>query len=460
MLVSQRMLALIAPFCCMQAYLQAFDYKFSGIAESFSKVGFNHSKLNSKEGIFPTETFVTTTIKLQADANLLPKKIENHSIKIGIGGILGGVAYDSTKTLIDQSNGKVYGSEIYVYMGRWYGYLGNAPWKHSRIEANAHARNYVLYNAYLFYTYKDKFTMKLGRYLSKAMFMSGYTQGFEFNYKINSKVALNWFSSFGRALAVGEWIRDWYAPIVTEYGDKVSNTGIHAAQINFYSKYVKVTPFIYFSPKTYEAPGINFHFDSNPKFKGLGLRSQTTINVIFPLCASNLSDIYWRNAKIGKWSSSLLIHQRFDYNEYNFGFGYYQNFGNANAKIGWYGSPIPIGFRNNSVYGGVLNNMISPNAITGYLFGGGVHKKFLWGILSKYTYSPRASEWGVNLNLGYNWSATFTTDIKLTYHVVDTHEGYRVGYDGNPSLCNHNGYSCKANIQDRSHLMTSMKFFF
>ncbi|AFI06111.1 outer membrane family protein [Helicobacter cetorum] len=435
--------------------LQAFDYRISGIAESFSKVGFNHSKLNSKEGIFPTESFVTTTIKLQADANLLPKRIENHNLKIGIGGILGGVAYDSTKTIIDQATHQIYGSEIYTYIGRWWGYLGNAPWKHSRIESNTHTRNYVLYNAYLFYSYSDKFHLKLGRYLSNMDFMSMHTQGFECDYKINSIVALKWFSSFGRALAMGQWIRDWYSPIVTEHGNKASNNGIHAAQINFSSKYVKIIPYIYFSPKTYEAPGIKLHVDSNSKFKGLGLRSQTIINVIFPICASDLSGAYWRNAKVGKWASSLLIHQRFDYNEFNFGFGYYQNFGNANAKIGWYGNPLPINIRDNSVYGGVFSNAIAPNAISGYIFGGSVYKRFLWGILARYTHATRASEKSLNLNLGYKWNDFFSIDVNLEYHTVSMHTGYKVNDFTSPF-----NKAFKANEQDRSNLMTTMKFFF
>ncbi len=40
-----------------QSPLLAFDYKFSGVAESVSKVGFNHSKLNSKEADFPYSHF-------------------------------------------------------------------------------------------------------------------------------------------------------------------------------------------------------------------------------------------------------------------------------------------------------------------------------------------------------------------------------------------------------------------
>ncbi|WP_104687532.1 outer membrane family protein [Helicobacter acinonychis] len=455
MLRFQKLSLFTLPILYIQSPLLAFDYKFSGVAESFSKVGFNHSKLNSKEGIFPTATFVTATIKLQVDSNLLPKNIEKHSLKIGVGGILGGLAYDSTKTLIDQATHQVYGSEIYNYIGRWWGFLGNAPWKNSRLESNAHTRNYVLYNSYLFYSYGDKFQLKLGRYLSNMDFMSSYTQGFEVDYKIHSKVALKWFSSFGRALAFGQWIRDWYAPIVTEDDRKEVDDGIHAVQLDFFSQYVQATPFFYFSPKTYEAPGLKIHIDSNQKFKGLGLRAQTLFNVIFPIYAKDLYDVYWRNSKIGKWASSFLIHQRFDYNEFNFGFGYYQNFGNANAKIGWYGNPLPINIRNNSVYGGIFSNAIAPDSLSGYVFGGGVYRGFLWGILGRYTYSTRASETALNLNLGYKWNSFFNIDVNLEYYVVSMHAGYKTN-----NLTSPFNQAFKANTQDRSNLMVSLKFFF
>ncbi len=86
--------------------------------------------------------------------------------------------------------------------------------------------------------------------------MSSYTQGFELDYKINSKIALKWFSSFGRALAFGQWIRDWYAPIVTEDGRKEVDDGIHAVQVYFSSKHVQATPFFIFPLRFTERPGL------------------------------------------------------------------------------------------------------------------------------------------------------------------------------------------------------------
>ncbi|WP_104761390.1 outer membrane family protein [Helicobacter cetorum] len=437
--------------------LYAFNYKFSGIAESYSKVGFNHSPINSKEGIFPTETFSTITTKLQVDANLLPKNIENHSLKIGIGGMLGAFAYDSTKTLIDQATGQVYGSELYFYLGRWWGFLGNAPYRYSHVESNAHARDYVLYNAYLSYAYKNKFNMTIGRYLSKMHLMSGYTQGFELEYKILPTISVKWFSSFGRALAFGAFIRDFYAPITYDNHNKVAFYGIHSLNFKISLKHLSITPFLYFSPKIYNAPGLETHIDSNPKFKGLGFRSLTQVVVFFPIYAPYLANTYWRNAKLGHFGTSLSLHQRFDYNEYNFGFGYYENFGNANAKIGWYGSSTPILIRGNSIYDGAFSNLISPNSITGYAFVGGMHKKLLWGILGRYTYATRASEKGVGLHIGYKWNHFVSFDILLQWLHLNMHKGYKTNPSDWYQPYNKN---FKATSQDRSAAYISMKFKF
>ncbi|BDR27401.1 hypothetical protein HSHS1_01620 [Helicobacter suis HS1] len=70
---------------------------------SFSRIGFNNAPINSDKGLYPTGSYVTTIGALQVDANLLPKSISAHKLSIGLGGEIGGLAYDSTRALIDQS---------------------------------------------------------------------------------------------------------------------------------------------------------------------------------------------------------------------------------------------------------------------------------------------------------------------------------------------------------------------
>ncbi|BEG57844.1 hypothetical protein NHP21005_15320 [Helicobacter sp. NHP21005] len=158
-------------------HLQALDYKISGRVGSFSRIGFNNAPINTDKGLYPTGSYVTTIGALEVNANLLPKSVENQKLEVGLGGEIGGLAYDSTRGLRDQ-NGVLQPANWY-YMGRWEGYLMNAPWRHVREEDESHAKNYILYNAYLSYTYKDIFGIKAGRYLSpEALFLRGYNQGF------------------------------------------------------------------------------------------------------------------------------------------------------------------------------------------------------------------------------------------------------------------------------------------
>lgn len=440
-----------ALFCvCCADLVKAFDYKFSGSAESVSKIGFNHSPINTAKGIFPTESFVTMTAKVQADATFLNKN--GHKLTGGIGGSVGQMAYDSTKDLINQANGQIYGSKLYYYIGRWWGYLGNAPWKKSNVLSTEKARPYVLYNLFLRYDYKGIFTFIAGRYLANTTFLSGYTQGFEVSYRFLSYFRLRWFSSFGRALATGEFIRPWYAPIVTtnKEGQDI-DLGIHAVGFNYDTRYFSIIPFVYFSPNTYTTPGFKLHYNSNPAFDGIGFKSLTEMTVIFPIYSPHLYDTWYRGSLLGKSGVSIYIRQRFDYNQFNFGGGYYQNIGNPNAKLGWYGNPIGIDYRDASVYGGLMDNMLSPDAITGFIFGGGVYRKFHWGLLGKLTFSPRANEQSVAFNVGFKWNRYVSSNVKIEYHEVDTHSGYNIAdwYTRD--------YSVGATDQDRSYLMTSLK---
>ncbi|GAB0002626.1 hypothetical protein VN1242_00850 [Helicobacter pylori] len=85
-------------------FLNAFEYQISARVGSFSRIAFNQSVINSKKGIYPTGSYITTTGALQVDSSLLPKGIENHKLGFGVGGEIGSLAYDSTKFLIDEAN--------------------------------------------------------------------------------------------------------------------------------------------------------------------------------------------------------------------------------------------------------------------------------------------------------------------------------------------------------------------
>lgn len=455
--------------------LNAFDYKISGKAESFSKFGFNHTPINSIEGKYPTESFVTMVGSLQLDMNLLPKSISEHSLSAGIGGLIGGLAYDSTRNLIDQATGQRYGSTIYNYVGYWAHYDGNAPWtkdKNPNEGMAENTRHYVLYNAYLNYDYDGIFGIKGGRYESSADFMSGFTQGFEVYAKL-SEVKLWWFSSFGRAFAYDEWLYDFYAPkTYTEPSGKIVNLGIHVFKATWYHNGITIAPFIQFSPKTYTTPAIKVGYDSNPEFNGEGFRSQTTFIGLFSVWDKNVRSVYRYGSLTGVDGQTLMIKQRFDVNNYNIGGGIYKNFKNANAHMGTYGNAIGIDFWTASVYdiGSSISDMMGRDAFTGFLYGGGYYMlgnsknfggKLNWGILGRLTTSDRSNEQSIAVNADYQFSSPFqlAVGIKLEYFRDLTKEGYKVGQSDAVPLRS-DGSKQPQDISDRSHMMAYVRYAF
>lgn len=456
-------------------WLNAFDYKISGKAESFSKFGFNNTPINSTEGKYPTESFVTMVGALQLDMNLLPKSISEHSLTGGIGGLIGGLAYDSTRNLIDEATGKPFGSVAFNYIGYYAKYNGTADWQSPdyNIGMTQNTRHYVLYNAYLNYDYDGIFGIKGGRYESTADFHSGFTQGFEVYAKL-SEVKLWWFSSYGRAFAYDEWLYDFYAPkTYTEPSGKVVNLGIHVFKATWYHNGITIAPFIQFSPKTYTTPAIEVGYDTNPEFDGEGFRSQTTIYGLFSVWDKNVRSGYRYGSPTGVDGQTLLIKQRFDINNYNIGGGIYKNFKNANAHMGTYGNPVGIDFWTASAYdiGASISDMMGKDAFTGFLYGGGYYMlghsknfggKLNWGILGRLTTSDRSNEQSIAINADYQFSSPFqlAVGIKLEYFRDLTKYGYKVGIS-DPTAEGVGDISHQPqDISDRSHMMAYVRYGF
>ncbi len=430
--------------------LYAFDYHFSGNVGSFSRIGFNNAPINSDKGLYPTGSYVTTIGALQVDANLLPKSVSAHKLSIGLGGEVGGLAYDSTRALIDQSapNSGLQPANWY-YMGRWEGYLMNAPWKSVRSEDESHAKNYILYNAYLNYTYKDIFGIKLGRYISsEALFLRGYNQGFTvFLHLGNFK--LTWFSTYGRGLANVQFIRDFYAPVSYEFSNgRRVNYGMHAISLVYATKHYTIKPFFWFYPKNFNAPGLQASATFNPgQFK-----IQTDIYAWFPIYSAALAKTYYRGNLIGRDTATLLVRQRLYYKDYYFGYGVYKNFGNANAQLGWNGSPVSFDTTDDTPYEDAYTNLYDANAITLHARFGGAFKHFSWYLLGKLTFAPRAQAQSLGLTCEYNLGKHIHLMLRINGYQITMHRGYKVAYFGasNPKFA--------PTTQDRSYVMTSIKY--
>ncbi|WP_267892755.1 outer membrane family protein [Helicobacter ailurogastricus] len=469
--------------------LKAFDFKFTGRLDNFSKIGFNHSKINTQYGIFPTESFVDIVGFAQVKVGLLPKHTTDHKLSFSLGGAMAGVPYDSTKYLTDQ-DGQVYGSVVHNFIGGWHGYFFN---KYLTQASGAyHARPYVLDTAFLQYDYKNKFGFKIGRYEANIDFMSGSNQGFEFYYRPIKNLKLWWWSSYGRGLAFNSWIYQFYASTAYEKPNKqMINYGWHGITATYDYKKLSAQAFFYFSPKTYNAPGFKLIYDTNKNFELVGFRSQTLLMVTVPIYDSGwynpLTKTYsiWDSAQhgalVGKYGVTLNIRQAFWWNRLAIILGLYNTFGNSDAFLGSHTMPmgnntsyvnnyvsssiIGFDFWDNTAYDGLADATTNANTTTVYGSVGSIYKKFAWHIFGRVSHANRnaqghigrSNEYSAALSLDYAFTRSVFLHFKIEYYGVQMHQGYQVGYFGAPQF---NNPDFRANYQDRSHIMTNITLKF
>ncbi|BCD70860.1 outer membrane family protein [Helicobacter suis] len=477
-------------------FLEGYDFKITGRLENFSKIGFNHSAINTKYGIYPTETFTDVVGFAQIKVGLLPKAIEEngHTLSFSLGGAMAGIPYDGTKYLKDQ-NGQVFGSVVHNFIGGWHGYFFN---KYFNMASGAyHARPYVLDTAFLQYDYKHIFGFKIGRYEANIDFMSGSNQGFEFYYRPIKNLKLWWWSSYGRGLAFNSWIYQFYATTTYNQPNGTrANYGWHGITATYDYKNLTAQAFFYFSPKTYNAPGFKLIYDTNKNFQNVGFRSQTLLMLTVPVYDSG-----WYNSKthtwsiwdavsngtgalgqiIGKYGVALNIRQVFWWNHWSVILGLYNTFGNPDAYLGSHTMPmgnntsyvnnyvsssiVGYDFWDNTAYDGLADALTNANTTTIYGSVGSFYKKFAWHIFGRVSnanhnaqgHLGRANEYSAALSLDYAFTTSVFVHFKLEYYGVYIHQGYQVGYFGLPQ---YNNPDFKANYQDRSHIMTNITLKF
>ena len=419
----------------------AVDFHVKGGLDAFSKIGFNNHKINKAENIYPTESFMNIVGMLEVNADFLSQEQKDSGQKLTgtVGVAVGGPILDSTRLLEG-------GSQMSNYIGS----------------------QFVLNNANLSYTItKDdnSLNVKVGRYASGKQFYSGYTQGFEATYAYKGFQAL-WFSSFGRAsIGGGEWLFDFTNKPANSPTGKL-NHGVHIFKPSYtFENGFYISPFVYFSPEFYVAPMLEIAFDSNPTFKGEGFRSTTRVIIMAPFHNKPVQNDYRYQNKAGADGQTISIKQQFDINNYNFGLGLYKNFGNANAFIGTYGNAAIGGwdFWTGSVYdlAGALNNVITKDATTGYIFVGGDHGKLSWTTLGRLTFSPRANEQAALVSVGYSFPYNIRLWVKLEWQSVTTHKGYTISNNTTINMDDPKTIKLTKNqTSDRSNAMILLSYSF
>ncbi|WP_104740231.1 outer membrane family protein [Helicobacter bizzozeronii] len=463
-------LGVLAP---LSLSLEAFDYKLSGFANQAATIGFNQEQVNRSKGLYPMQQYATIAGYLALDFNLLPKTAVGHSLKGSIGGMVAGVLYDGTKHFQG-------GSVVYQNFGYYDGFLGGGAdvlqsdsitTKNRKMTNYAH--DYIFSDAYLEYDYKNFFGIKAGRYRSFAPYKSGQTEGFEV-YGQFKHVRLWWFSSWGRAFSTGARVRDWYAARVSYSGGYYQNSnggwsprghkvayGTHAVQLTYKKHHLLAEGFFYFSPKMFNAPGLRIGWDSNPNFQGLGFRSNTEITAFFPIyypwmvVGANGAHIYRYDNPATPNGQSLIIRQRFDFNQFFILGTFYKNFRNVNAYVGNTGNPAGVELYSNSLWAGYAGTALKADAITGSLVYGGTHfkKKFTWRMTWQWSSAPVSYEGRVVFSVIYQVTPWLKMLVDLAYYGLHTNKGYQAGLNG---PCNPQKTYCGGNYQDRSALYTQL----
>ncbi|MDY5184802.1 outer membrane family protein [Helicobacter trogontum] len=458
-------------------------FTFTGNVGTFTKAGFNGGKVDIARGFYPTESFTSVFGEVNGIFNINAVYENDYFSKfeIGVGAAAAGLAWDTTKyDGVNTGGGLDNGSGLNnQYIGSWSGYFGN-----DGIRYNNNHQIFV-HNAYIDLQTRD-FNLKLGRYESSMDYFSGYTQGLNFDWhfgygdtesKPANEVKLWWFSSFGRAFAYSQWFYDYYAVKTTDTdgdGKRDASYGIHSFGVDVkhggisdtdngfaYGDTLLVRPFFYFYAGLYEAPGLKAVYERQFG-NGFGFR------VIAQGYALHVHKAFTGAKKrydetVDEWSGNFnLIAQGMIHN-YNVRIGYYQNIGSANSHFGTYGNPMGFDFWTAGVYdiGASISDVISRNAQTGYLSGGGHYNlkygTLSWDLLGRITRSPRSDEESIALSVNHAFRNGLAVGIKLEWFRDTTKAGYNPGIQlGDLS----GGALLATRTDDRSHAFFTLDYRF
>lgn len=454
------------------------DLKFSGSFGSFTKAGFNHQKLDVAQNKYPTESY--STIFGQFDS-VYSAGLGGFTIDTGLGITTASFLHDSTKT-----DGAAIGRGLdtgsglnNLYVGGRFGSLFN---KTGSYDDN---RYFVLHNAFVD-AKNSNMRLRVGRYLSDADYYSAWTQGFSldvfFGYgdmasNPDNQIRLWWMSGFGRAFPFTRFLIDYYPVKTTDSnkdGKNDKNYGVHAAGLDIKfggihqqdsdktgSRYT-FSPFVYFYPDLYEAPGLKLVYEhqmGNYGYKATAQGYALHVAKEFTTAGNPANKVYGQDVQ--EWSENLNVIFEGNFSNYNAGVGYYQNFGNAASHFGTYGNPSGLDLFTSSIYdsmGLYFADFVSSDAKTGYIFGGADYPlslgKFTWQVVGRITQSPRSDEQSLALLLQQAFNNHVTLGLKLEYFRDTTKAGHSPGIaiGGAPLAQNQ--------TDDRSHMFFTLDYRF
>ena len=425
--------------------MQAFDYKVDGNVVSSTRIGLSDNKrMDTQKGIYPNNSFWALSTQLGISANLL--KSESQTLKVGLSGMVGGVALDTTRdgntlypTNSTTDSTTSVGDFTSVYMPAW----GDIT------------------NAYVYYKYGDYFGIRAGRYdfnnehsVALTDYWSGRNQGVEAFVGVKN---FNIYAIYinARSSSNYEWLNHFEArnPNYNRYGLFV--VGANAKwnindnhQLSFY-------PYVYFQPGVYTDPGIKLIYDGSfSKFK-----SKSTILVLHAIhdtrMRTTLSDQDWgevavynngiyQGRELGKGGTTLFLKQEFFIETHSLGAAVYKNFGNANGLISSYGDPTGLNTWVYTLYstGPTWSDFFSQDALNTFAFYGQKFNKWNYQLIARYTYAPRADENSLAFLLGYDFTEHINLNLRLEWAGTTNKAGYKL----NETFLTHKVYNDKSMI--------------
>ncbi|PAF51080.1 hypothetical protein BKH43_02400 [Helicobacter sp. 13S00401-1] len=407
-------------------FLSSDNFSFKAGAEVFSKTSFNNSAIDEAKQVYPTPSYASILANLGI-------YYEKDGFKLGLGGVAGGLLYDSTRATLGFIN-----AEGYNYIGFYAGYSGLG------VPNITNTRDFIIYDAYL--EYENKYIdATLGRFFKENTWFGGYAQGINLAFNLGKGQKITLFGTDSMSIWGSGWLYDFsrlYIP-----------TGVLNLEYELKRDFYNFKLYAYYGIEDYVAPGASLDL----LFGDSKVAYLTKIVAALPIYDSSINKwgVMQFFGSTSGVTGSVFLRQDVIFNEkYTLGLGLYKNFGNANARFGTYGNPMNIDIWDNSVlvYGRSLNAAVNPDVFNLLLYTNFEIGKYLDIKLDgRYSTSPMADEYSLILGLDIFLTSHITYSLKANYYTNITHAGFDV-------LTGLARKDAPGVISDRSYVMNTIKF--
>lgn len=420
--------------------LSAFDYNFDSRAQAFTKIGFNNTAEDIKNGKYPTDSYASIFLEANVQGNL-----SDNGFTYGLGGAVAAPVWDPYKVSYNYVNGH----------GR------NSITNGSNQEAGY--RYYSLSLAYLGYQYSESNTeagVKVGRFDNKGLdWFSGRVEGLR-TWFTRDNVTVQFDFINRRGIPDAQWFYDFYS--VGKKSNNDYDRYFVVTSVNVKLDDLEIKPQLWYHRNDHITPGLTTIYSHN-----IGdVKAKASVYSLFVLSHKKQGDQY-RNDTDKRLGTILIAQEDLSYKNVNFGTGLWKVWGNpdANSGIGRHGNKAKIdvwtadaGTDTFPGYDGTLTDVNSYNAFTAWLYGGQNLGKVTWEVIGRFTKSRSSDEQSIALNVGYEVNKQFSVSTKLEW-LNDISKPFERARSSNAAV--KALATTKGKIRnDRSHAFVSLNYKF